>query len=155
MKRNRGAHLALDLLDRSAARDAPGKLRRPRRLRVQVVRRLSGDRDARAVMRRRQSLFSPGSAGRDAAAGHARITLVRVQPADDRRLIRAARRGDRDAAGELFRRHWPAAWRAAYGVTGRRAMADDIAADAFERAFAALDRFDERRPFVPWLHRIV
>lgn len=34
-------------------------------------------------------------------------------------------------------------------------MADDIAADAFERAFAALERFDERRPFQPWLHRIV
>ena len=75
--------------------------------------------------------------------------------ADDRRLVWAARQGDREAAGELFRRHWSAAWRTAYGVTGRRAMADDIAADAFERAFAALDRFDERRPFVPWLHRIV
>src|SRR4051812_49882733 len=34
-------------------------------------------------------------------------------------------------------------------------MADDIAADAFERAFAALARFDDRRPFAPWLHRIV
>jgi len=34
-------------------------------------------------------------------------------------------------------------------------MADDVASDAFERAFAALDRFDERRPFSPWLHRIV
>lgn len=34
-------------------------------------------------------------------------------------------------------------------------MADDIASDAFERAFAALSRFDERRPFAPWLHRIV
>jgi RNA polymerase sigma-70 factor (ECF subfamily) len=74
---------------------------------------------------------------------------------DDRTLIRAARRGDREAAAELFRRHWPGAWRAAYGVTGRRAMADDIAADAFERAFAALARFDDRRPFRPWLHRIV
>jgi RNA polymerase sigma-70 factor (ECF subfamily) len=74
---------------------------------------------------------------------------------DDRALVRATRRGDRDAAAELFRRHWQAAWRAAYGVTGRRAMADDIAADAFERAFAALGRFDDRRPFRPWLHRIV
>lgn len=73
----------------------------------------------------------------------------------DRALVRAARRADREAAGELFRRYWPAAWRAAYGVTGRRAMADDVAADAFERAFAALQRFDERRPFGPWLHRIV
>lgn len=30
-----------------------------------------------------------------------------------------------------------------------------MAADGFERAFSALDRFDERRPFAPWLHRIV
>jgi RNA polymerase sigma-70 factor (ECF subfamily) len=74
---------------------------------------------------------------------------------DDRALVRAARRGDRDAAAELFRRHWPGAWRVAFGVTGRRAMADDVAADAFERAFAALSRFDDRRPFRPWLHRIV
>jgi RNA polymerase sigma-70 factor (ECF subfamily) len=74
---------------------------------------------------------------------------------DDRDLVRAARRGDREAAAALLRRHWPAAWRAAYGVTGRRAVADDVAADAFERAFASLGRFDERRPFRPWLHRIV
>lgn len=73
----------------------------------------------------------------------------------DRDLVRAARRGDRDAAAALFRRYWPSAWRVALALTGRRAMADDVASDAFERAFAALDRFDERRPFSPWLHRIV
>lgn len=73
----------------------------------------------------------------------------------DRALVKGARRGDRDAAAELFRRYWQQAWRVAYGVTGRRALADDVAADAFERAFAALHRFDERRPFGPWLHRIV
>lgn len=69
--------------------------------------------------------------------------------------MRGARRGDREAAAALFRRYWRDAWRAAYAVTGRRALADDVAADGFERAFAALDRFDERRPFAPWLHRIV
>src|SRR5919202_5580783 len=73
----------------------------------------------------------------------------------DAKLVELARRGAREAAGELFSRHWPAAWRAAYAVTGRRAMADDVAQDAFERAFAALSRFDARRPFAPWLHRIV
>src|SRR5207237_10730912 len=52
-------------------------------------------------------------------------------------------------------RHWRPAWRAAYAITGRRELADDVAQDAFERAFAALSRFDERRPFAPWLHRIV
>ena len=73
----------------------------------------------------------------------------------DRDLVRRARRGDREAAAALFRRYWRDAWRAAYAITGRRSLADDVAADGFERAFAALGRFDERRPFAPWLHRIV
>src|SRR3954447_7205489 len=73
----------------------------------------------------------------------------------DATLVRRAREGSRDAAAELFSRHWPGAWRAALVVTGRRDMADDVAQDAFERAFAALGRFDRRRPFGPCLHRIV
>src|ERR671926_934252 len=73
----------------------------------------------------------------------------------DAKLVELARHGSREAAGELFSRHWRRAWQAAYAVTGRRAMADDVAQDAFERAFAALSRFDDRRPFAPWLHRIV
>src|SRR4051812_8539116 len=66
-----------------------------------------------------------------------------------------ARRGDREAAAALFRRYWRDAWRAAFAITGRRSLADDVAADGFERAFGALGRFDDRRPFGPWLHRIV
>jgi RNA polymerase sigma-70 factor, ECF subfamily len=73
----------------------------------------------------------------------------------DAKLVQLARRGSRDAAAELFARHWGSAWRAAYVLSGRRELADDVAQDAFERAFAALGRFDERRPFGPWLHRIV
>jgi RNA polymerase sigma-70 factor (ECF subfamily) len=73
----------------------------------------------------------------------------------DGELVGLAREGSRSAAAELFRRHWPSAWRLAYSVTGRRDMAEDAAQDAFERAFAALHRFDRRRPFAPWLHRIV
>jgi RNA polymerase sigma-70 factor (ECF subfamily) len=92
---------------------------------------------------------------RDATAPVRRITLQMVDNHGDAVLIRAACGGDHDAAAALFRRHWQPAWRVAYGITGRRAMADDIAADAFERAFSALNRFDRRRPFAPWLHRIV
>ncbi len=73
----------------------------------------------------------------------------------DRDLVRRARQGDREAAAALFRRYWRDAWRAAFAITGRRSLADDVAADGFERAFAALARFDDRRPFGPWLHRIV
>lgn len=78
-----------------------------------------------------------------------------MRAASDSTLVIRAKRGSKDAAAELFTRHWPGAWRAALGITGRRDMADDIAQDAFERAFAALARFDEHRPFAPWLHRIV
>jgi len=73
----------------------------------------------------------------------------------DRRLVERAQQGDRIALEALFDRHWIDAWRLAYRITRRRAMADDVAQDAFERAFAALSRFDPTRPFAPWLHRIV
>ena len=93
---------------------------------------------------------------RDVAARPGRTTLVNEMRAPtDGELVVSARAGSREAAAELFARHWPRAWRMARTVTGRRDMADDIAQDAFERAFAALSRFDERRPFEPWLHRIV
>jgi RNA polymerase sigma-70 factor (ECF subfamily) len=73
----------------------------------------------------------------------------------DAELVRRARAGSRAAAGALFERHYASAWRAARVLTGRSDMADDVVQDAFERAFAALSRFDEERPFAPWLHRIV
>src|SRR3954464_2330076 len=73
----------------------------------------------------------------------------------DAQLVEEARRGSRPAAAELFDRHWRSAWRAAYVIAGRGEVGDGGAQDAFERAFAALGRFDERRPFGPWLHRIV
>ena len=55
----------------------------------------------------------------------------------------------------LYRLHWPRAYRAAYLVTHDAAGAEDIAQEAFLAAVRALDRFDRRRPFGPWLHRIV
>jgi RNA polymerase sigma-70 factor (ECF subfamily) len=70
-------------------------------------------------------------------------------------LVRAAQRGSSEAVEELFRRHWPAAHRAAYLIVQDAAAAEDIAQEAFVAALRALDRFDRRRPFAPWLHRIV
>jgi RNA polymerase sigma-70 factor, ECF subfamily len=69
-------------------------------------------------------------------------------------LIRDAQRGDADALEALFRRHWPRAHRAAYLVVHDAAAAEDIAQESFLAAIRALDRFDRRRPFGPWLHRI-
>ena len=55
----------------------------------------------------------------------------------------------------LFRVHWRPAHRAAYLVTGDAAAAEDIAQESMLAAIRALDTFDRRRPFGPWLHRIV
>jgi RNA polymerase sigma-70 factor (ECF subfamily) len=75
--------------------------------------------------------------------------------AEERKLIREAQRGSRDALAELYAAHWPRAHRAAYLVVHDAGAAEDIAQDAFLAAVDALDRFDRRRPFGPWLHRIV
>lgn len=69
--------------------------------------------------------------------------------------MRDAQRGSTAALEQLFRRHWPRAYRAALLVVGDAAAAEDIAQESFLAAVRALDRFDRRRPFGPWLHRIV
>ena len=69
--------------------------------------------------------------------------------------MRAAQRGSASDLEALFRLHWPRAYRAAYLVVHDTAAAEDIAQEAFLAAIRNLDRFDRRRPFGPWLHRIV
>ena len=73
----------------------------------------------------------------------------------DAALIRAARLGTAGAFDELFARYWPGAYRAAFLVCRDADGAEDVAQEAFLAAIRALDRFDRRRPFGPWLHRIV
>ena len=74
---------------------------------------------------------------------------------EERAAVRGAQQGSLADLEFLFRRHWPLAYRAAYLVVHDGAAAEDIAQEAFLAAVRALDRFDRRRPFGPWLHRIV
>jgi RNA polymerase sigma-70 factor (ECF subfamily) len=73
----------------------------------------------------------------------------------ERAWVRAAQEGSDEAMEALFREHWSPAHRAAYLIVHDSAAAEDIAQEAFLAAIRALDRFDRRRPFGPWLHRIV
>lgn len=73
----------------------------------------------------------------------------------ERKLVADAQRGSEAALTALYEAHWERAHRAAYLVVRDGAAAEDIAQEAFLAAVAALDRFDRRRPFGPWLHRIV
>jgi RNA polymerase sigma-70 factor, ECF subfamily len=74
---------------------------------------------------------------------------------DERAWVRGAQAGSVSDLEALFRDHWPRAYRAAYLVVHDAAAAEDIAQEAFLSAVRSLDRFDRRRPFGPWLHRIV
>src|SRR5437588_1596342 len=74
---------------------------------------------------------------------------------EERAWVRGAQNGSVAHLEALFRHHWPLAYRAAYLVVHGSAAAEDIAQEAFLAAVRNLDRFDRRRPFGPWLHRIV
>jgi RNA polymerase sigma-70 factor (ECF subfamily) len=74
---------------------------------------------------------------------------------DERAWVRGAQRGSASDLEALFGAHWSRAHRAAYLVVHDSALAEDIAQEAFLAAVRNLDRFDRRRPFGPWLHRIV
>ena len=73
----------------------------------------------------------------------------------ERAWVRGAQAGRASDLEALFSRHWRPAYRAAYLVVHDAAAAEDIAQEAFLSAVRHLDRFDRRRPFGPWLHRIV
>src|SRR5437763_17163143 len=74
---------------------------------------------------------------------------------DERACVRRAQAGSASDFEALFRAHWAPAYRAAYLVVRDAAAAEDIAQEGFVAAVRALARFDRRRPFGPWLHRIV
>ena len=70
-------------------------------------------------------------------------------------LIELARRGDGDAYVALLRLHQDVAFRTAYLMLDSAEEAEDVAQEAFVKAFRALGRFRAGKPFRPWLLRIV
>jgi RNA polymerase sigma-70 factor (ECF subfamily) len=69
--------------------------------------------------------------------------------------VRRTLSGDRGAFGALVERYAIQARRVARAVLRDPDDADDAAQDAFLSALVKLDRYDPRRPFGPWLMRIV
>lgn len=74
---------------------------------------------------------------------------------DEAALVARAQRGDRAAFGTLVSRYAGPARRIARAILGNADDADDAAQDAFLSALVKLGQFDVRRPFAPWLLRIV
>ena len=62
-----------------------------------------------------------------------------------------ARRGNTQAYGELVQRFQSAVFSVCYQLVGERAEAEDLAQDAFIRAYWHLDQFNPSLPFGPWV----
>jgi RNA polymerase sigma factor (sigma-70 family) len=76
-------------------------------------------------------------------------------PLDDGLLVARARAGDQNAFAELVGRYQEVAFRTAYVMLADPDGAADAAQESFIKAFQALPGFDPKRPFKPWLLRIV
>jgi RNA polymerase sigma-70 factor (ECF subfamily) len=72
----------------------------------------------------------------------------------DRDLVDAAKSGDAEAFGAFVRRHQRRVFRLALHLLQNSAEAEDVAQEAFVRAYGALDRFDGRSEPFTWLYRI-
>jgi len=72
----------------------------------------------------------------------------------DGELVTAAAAGSRDAFDELVRRHQSAMLTLARVLTGGRGDADDLAQEAFVRAWRNLPAFRGDSTFRTWLHRV-
>jgi DNA-directed RNA polymerase specialized sigma24 family protein len=53
-----------------------------------------------------------------------------VTAESDAQLVQVVLRGNERAANDLFRRHWPGAWRAALAVCASAGLAEEAAQDA-------------------------
>jgi RNA polymerase sigma-70 factor (ECF subfamily) len=73
---------------------------------------------------------------------------------DEAFLLARARQGDLAAFEEVVRRYQRRVYGVALRIVRAHDTADDVAQEAFVRAWRALDRFDLGRPFGPWVCRI-
>lgn len=74
---------------------------------------------------------------------------------EDSVLVQRAQTGDREAFGELIRRHRRQMFGYAQTLTREPFLAEDIVQDALIRAFLHLGTLVDVARFLPWLHRIV
>jgi len=72
----------------------------------------------------------------------------------DALLVETIRHGERTAYGELVRRYEKKLLRTLYRMVGKAETAEDLAQEAFLKAYDRLAQFDSSKRFGPWLFQI-
>jgi len=75
-------------------------------------------------------------------------------PSEDRELAVRCQHGDAEAFRELVLRHRTMVFRVARGIVLSRDDAEDVAQEAFVKAYRAIYRYDATRDFGAWLKGI-
>ena len=73
---------------------------------------------------------------------------------EEQEAIQQCQAGNVAALGALFELHHHSVFRTSYGIVRRHDLAEDVTQQVFIELFSAIRRYDVRRPFPPWLHRI-
>lgn len=73
---------------------------------------------------------------------------------EENNLVEAAKRGDEDAFGRLFRRHSPKVYRSIVRILKDGKDAEDAVQETFLKAFTHLKSFEGKSRFSTWLLRI-
>jgi RNA polymerase sigma-70 factor (ECF subfamily) len=73
----------------------------------------------------------------------------------EQEAVRRLQGGDLAGLETLVNLHQLRAVRAAYLIVRDRALAEDVAQEAFLRAYSRIGQFEAGRPFGPWFYRIV
>ena len=73
---------------------------------------------------------------------------------EEQEAILQCQAGNLVALGALFELHHHSVFRTSYGIVRRHDLAEDVTQQVFIELFTAIRRYDARRPFPPWLHRI-
>ncbi len=75
-------------------------------------------------------------------------------PDDDRKLIARCQEGDSPAFEELVAKYQQTVLNLVYHYIGNRNETEDAAQKIFVKIYFSLPKFDNKRPFFPWLYRI-
>jgi RNA polymerase sigma-70 factor (ECF subfamily) len=77
-----------------------------------------------------------------------------AQADDDRALVSRCQSGDEAAFEQLVRKYQQVVFNLIYHNLGYRGDVEDVAQKVFSKVYFSLSKFDNKRPFFPWLYRI-
>jgi len=73
---------------------------------------------------------------------------------EEKVLVQRSKEGDQESFSALVNKYKTKVFRLAFSLTHDRDVADDLAQEAFIRAYLSLPKFQQRSEFGTWLYRI-